>query len=118
MQIVCGKYHWYLDVVYKEKTNLPAVHFITGERWIIRGPRIVLRNETYWLPALNEQWALVSADASASLGFFLPSMTTMTRHLLTEKKGKEQGGRENDIPVSNNPSALDVAAMNETIDGE
>lgn len=64
------------------------------------------------------QWALVSADASASLGFFLPSMTTMTRHLLTEKKRKEKGGRENDILVSNNPSALDVAAMNETIDGE
>lgn len=69
--------------------------------------------------SMSSGLSAVSAVASASLGFFLPSMTTMTRRLLTEKrKEREKGGGENDILVSNNPSALDVAAMNETIDGE
>lgn len=69
---------------------------------------------------LNEQRALLSADASATLGSFLRSMTTMTRHLLTEKIRDEgrRGVGENDILVSNGLSALDVAAMNGTIDGE
>lgn len=72
-----------------------SCNVIAIEWRVTYGPSIVLRNETYWLPVLNEQRARLSADASASLGSFLRSMTTMTRHLLTEKSrgDGERGSR-------------------------
>lgn len=79
-------------IVYEKRSRPPGLITDDGERRIIYGASIVLRNETYWLPVLNEQRALSYRSTHLPpLGSFLRSMTTMTRRLLTEKKTGREG---------------------------